>query len=173
MLFRSYWRTHLNSKLTDRDAIVLADFVNNTGNPVFDQTLRQALVVQLEQSPFLNVLSQEKVAEQLRMMGRAPGERLTEDVVREICQRSQSTALIGGTISNLGNQFILGLKAVECRSGDSLGTVQVEAEGQEQVLKMLGQASAKLRAKLGESLASVQKFDAPIEQATTSLRYFR
>ncbi len=163
-----YWRSGRSVKLTDKDTIVLADFTNMTGNPVFDETLRQALIVQLEQSPFLNVLPKEKVNEQLKLMGRAPGERLTEDVVREICQRASSTALIAGAISNLGNQYVISLKAVGCQTGDSLGSVQSEADGQEKVLKALNESSGKIRAKLGESLASIRKYDTPIEQATTS-----
>ena len=154
--------------LTDKDTIVLADFKNTTGNPVFDETLRQAVIVQLEQSPFFNVLSKSKVNEQLKLMGRGPDERLNEDVAGEICQRSGSTALMAGAISNLSNQYVISLRSVDCRTGDSLGSVQTEVEGEEKVLKALAEASRKLRAKLGESMASIQRFDTPIEQATTS-----
>ena len=163
-----YFYFHRTAKLTDKDTIVLADFTNTTGDPVFDGTLRQGLAVQLEQSPFLNVLSKEKVNEQLKLMGHTPDEHLSESVAREICQRSAGAAVIAGSVSNLGNQYVIGLSAVNCRTGDSLDSEQGEADGREKVLKVLGEAAGRLRMKLGESLASLQKYDVPVEQATTN-----
>jgi eukaryotic-like serine/threonine-protein kinase len=164
----AYYQFYRTPKLTDKDTIVLADFTNTTGDSVFDETLRQALTVQLQQSPFLNVLSKERVNEQLKLMRRAPDERLTEDVAREICQRSGSTALLTGSISKLGNQYVIGLNAVNCHTGDSLDSEQAQTDSREKVLGTLAEASSRVRAKLGESLASIQKFDTPVEQATTS-----
>jgi eukaryotic-like serine/threonine-protein kinase len=164
----SYFYFHRTPKLTDKDTIVLADFTNTTGDPVFDGTLRQGLAVQLEQSPFLNVLSKEKVNEQLKLMGHTPDERLSESVAREICQRSSGAAVIAGAVSNLGNQYVIGLSAVNCLTGDSLDSEQGEAGSREKVLKVLGEAAGRLRVKLGESLASLQKYDVPVEQATTN-----
>src|SRR5262249_20628301 len=138
------------------------------GDPVFDGTLRQGLAVQLEQSPFLNVLSKEKVNEQLKLMGHMPNEHLSESMAREICQRSAGAVVIAGSVSNLGNQYGVGLSAVNCRTGDSLDNEQAEADGRERVLKALGEATGRLRVKLGESLTSLQKYDVPVEQATTN-----
>ena len=163
-----YWRSHRTHALTEKDSIVLADFANTTGEPVFDDTLKQALRVQLEQSPFLNVLSDQKVGEQLRLMGRSRDERLTQDVARDICQRTGSKAVLSGSISSLGSHYAIGLNAINCHTGDALGSQQVEADSREHVLKALGDAATRLREKLGESLASVQKYDAPAEQASTS-----
>lgn len=163
-----YFRSR-SAVLTEKDTIVLADFTNATGDNVFDDTLKQALRVQLEQSPFLNVLPEQRVKETLRLMGRASDERLTQDVGRELCQRTGSKAVLGGSISSIGNQYIVGLNASNCRSGDSLAEEQVRASGKEDVLKALDRAASSLRGKLGESLASLQKFDAPIEATTTSL----
>jgi serine/threonine protein kinase/tetratricopeptide (TPR) repeat protein len=163
-----YYRSHSAKKLTDRDSIVLADFANTTGDSVFDSTLKQALAADLEQSPFLHVLSNEKVNEQLRYMGRPAGQRLLQDVARELCQRSNSKAMLAGSISTLGSHYAIGLNAENCRTGDSLGIEQVEADGREQVLKALGEAATRIRQKLGESLSSIQKYDTPLEQATTS-----
>ena len=153
--------------LTERDTIVLADFTNTTGDPVFDGTLRQGLAVQLEQSPFLSLISESHVQQTLRLMAQSADARLTPEIARELCQRAGSKAYIGGSIASLGSQYVLGLKAVNCRTGDSLAQEQATADGKERVLKALGEAAAKLRAKLGESLSTVQKFDTPIEQATT------
>jgi tetratricopeptide (TPR) repeat protein len=153
--------------LTEKDSIVLADFANTTGESVFDDTLKQALRVQLEQSPFLNVLSEQQVSQQLRYMGRPANDRLTQDVARELCQRAGSKAVLSGSISSLGSHYAIGLSAMNCQTGDSLGSQQVEADSREQVLKSLGQAASKLRETLGESLATIQKYDAPVEQATT------
>jgi serine/threonine protein kinase/tetratricopeptide (TPR) repeat protein len=162
-----YWRTRQARKLTDKDMIVLADFNNTTGVSVFDAALPQALTVGLEQSPFLNVLSDVKVNEQLRFMGLPANTRLTEDVTRQICQRTGSTAMLLGSISQLGTTYVVGVKAINCQTGDSLGSEQAEAGSREQVLSALGKVAAQMRTKLGESLASVQKYDTPIEQATT------
>ena len=163
-----YWRSHRAPALTEKDTVVLADFANTTGEPVFDDTLKQALRVQLEQSPFLNVLSDQKVGEQLRLMGRSKDERLTQDVARDICQRTASKAVLSGSISSLGSHYAIGLNAINCHTGDALGSQQVEADSREHVLQALGGSATKLREKLGESLASVQKYDAPAEQASTS-----
>jgi len=154
--------------LTEKDTIVLADFANTTGESVFDDTLKQALAVDLGQSPFLNILSEEKIRETLREMTRSPGERLTQDLAREVCQRAGSKAYLAGSIAALGTQYVIGLEALNCASGDVLAREQVTAAGKEQVLPALGQAAAKLRNEVGESLSSVQKFDVPLEQATTN-----
>ena len=163
----AYWRYQQRPKLTDKDTIVLADFNNTTGESVFDAALPQALTVGLEQSPFLNVLSDQKVDEQLRFMGLPADTHLGEDVTRQVCQRTGSKAMVLGSISQLGSQYVIGVKAIDCRTGDSLGNEQAVAGSREQVLSALGKAATNLRKKLGESLASVQKYDTPIEQATT------
>ncbi|MGA9803334.1 MAG: protein kinase [Terriglobales bacterium] len=155
--------------LTEKDTVVLADFTNSTGDPVFDGTLKQALAVDLEQSPFLNILSDRKVGETLKLMGRSPTEHVTADVARELCLRTGSKAVLGGSISNLGSQFIVGLDAVACNTGDNLAKEQAEAPSKEGVLKALTSAATAMRARLGESLASVQRFDVPVEATTPSL----
>ena len=155
------------SKLTNKDTIVLADFTNTTGDPVFDGTLRQGLTAQLEQSPFLSLISDQRIAQTLALMSQPKQARLTPELAREVCQRTASAATIEGSISSLGSQYVLGLKAVNCRSGDVLSQEQVTANGKEQVLAALGDAATKLRGKLGESLASVQKYDALPENVTT------
>jgi eukaryotic-like serine/threonine-protein kinase len=154
--------------LTDKDTIVLADFTNTTGDPVFDDTLKQGLAVDLGQSPFLNILSDEGVRQILMEMTRSPDERLTRDLAREVCQRTASKAYLAGSIAALGAQYVIGLEALNCASGDTLAREQTTAAGKEQVLPILGQAASRLRRELGESLGSVQKFDVPLEQATTS-----
>ncbi len=160
--------------LTDKDTVLIADFVNNTGDAVFDGTLKQALVVQLGQSPFLNTLSNERVREALKFVGRPPDERVSRDVAREICLRLGLKAFLAGSISSVGSHYVMTIEAINAQTGDALAREQVEAESKEQVIKRLGEATTKLREKLGESLASIQKFDAPIEQATTSsLEAFR
>jgi tetratricopeptide (TPR) repeat protein len=163
-----YYRSHQAKPLTDRDTIVLADFANSTGDPVFDDTLKTALTVSLNQSPFLNVLSENKVAATLRLMSRPADAKLTPDVARELCQRAGSKAYIAGAIASLGSEYVLGLKAVNCQSGDMLAQEQVTAAAKEKVLDAVGQAAAKLRGELGESLTTVQKFDVPLADATTS-----
>jgi eukaryotic-like serine/threonine-protein kinase len=158
---------HRAPKLSEKDTVVLADFTNTTGDPVFDGTLRQGLSAQLEQSPFLNLLSDERIAQTLALMAQAKDARLTEQLGREVCQRTASAATIEGSISHLGGQYVLGLNAVNCHNGDLLAQEQVTANGKERVLKALGDVAAKLRGKLGESLASVQKYDMPPESVTT------
>jgi tRNA A-37 threonylcarbamoyl transferase component Bud32/Flp pilus assembly protein TadD len=163
-----YFRSRRAAPLTEKDTIVLADFANTTGDPVFDDTLKQALAVDLGQSPFLNILSEEKVRQTLQEMTRPPSERLTQDLAREVCQRAGSKAYLAGSIAALGTEYVIGLEALNCASGDVLAREQVTAAGKEQVLPALGQAAAKLRNEVGESLSSVQKFDVPLDQATTN-----
>jgi DNA-binding winged helix-turn-helix (wHTH) protein/tetratricopeptide (TPR) repeat protein len=162
-----YLRSRSKAKLTDKDTIVLADFTNTTGDPVFDDTLKQALSVQLEQSPFLNILSNQKINETLKLMSRKPGERITQDTAWEICQRTHSKALLAGSIASLGSNYLVGLKAVNCQTGDSLGSAVAEAGSRENVLKALSEVGNTLRGKLGESLASIRKYDKPLDEATT------
>jgi serine/threonine protein kinase/tetratricopeptide (TPR) repeat protein len=154
--------------LTEKDTIVLADFANKTGDSVFDDTLKEALSVSLRQSPFLNVLSDDRVIATLRMMTRPPDTRLTPDIARELCQRANSKAYIAGSIANLGSQYVVSLKAVNCQTGDDLAQEQTTASGREKVLDALGGGATNLRTQLGESLASVGKFDAPLPQETTA-----
>ena len=155
-------------RLTEKDTIVLADFANSTGDAIFDDTLKTALNVSLRQSPFLNVLSDSEVAKTLQQMTRPASTKLTPEVARELCQRAGSKAYIAGAIGSLGSEYVLGLKAVNCQSGDTLAQEQVTAASKEKVLDALGEAASKLRGELGESLATVQRFDVPLEQATTS-----
>jgi serine/threonine protein kinase/Flp pilus assembly protein TadD len=154
--------------LTEKDTIVLADFTNTTGDAIFDDTLKTALNVSLRQSPLLNVLSDSEVAKTLQLMTRPADTKITLGVARELCQRAGSKAYLAGSIGSLGSQYVLGVKAVNCRSGDTLAEEQVTAASKEKVLDTLGEAATKLRGELGESLATVQKFDVPLEQATTS-----
>jgi Tfp pilus assembly protein PilF/TolB-like protein len=163
-----YYRSRSSKLLTDKDTIVLADFANTTGDSVFDDTLKQALTVDLQQSPYLNVLSEEKVSSTLKLMNRSPHDRQTQEVAREICQRTGGKALLAGSIAPLGSHFVITVRAVNCQTGDSLGAAEAEADSREKVLGALGQAATELRGKLGESLASIQKFDKPLEQVTTS-----
>ncbi|HEX8818077.1 MAG TPA: serine/threonine-protein kinase [Terriglobales bacterium] len=163
-----YYRSREQAKpLTEKDTIVLADFDNKTGDVVFDDTLKQGLAVQLEQSPFLALLSENKVNETLKLMGRAAGDRLTPEIAREICQRTSSKAMLIGSIAGLGSQYVIGLKAVNCGTGDMLAEAQERASGKETVLKALDAAAGTLRGKLGESLGSVEKYATPVEEATT------
>jgi len=162
-----YYRSHQTERLTDKDTIVLADFANSTGDPVFDDTLKTALAISLQQSPFLNVLSDREVSKTLQQMTRPAGTKLTADLTRELCQRAGSKAYIAGAIASLGSDYVLGLKAVNCQSGDTLAQEQVTTPSKEKVLDALGKAASRLRGKLGESLATVQKFDVPLEDATT------
>jgi serine/threonine protein kinase/tetratricopeptide (TPR) repeat protein len=169
-----YWRSRSTSSvattpLTEKDTIVLADFDNKTGDAVFDDALKQALAVDLGQSPFLNILSERRVGETMQLMGRKPGDKVTLDVAREICLRTGTKALLNGSISRLGTQYVIGLEAVNCNTGDVLAKEQGEAAAKEGVLKTLDQVATSMRTKLGESLASVQKFDVPIEATTNSL----
>jgi eukaryotic-like serine/threonine-protein kinase len=163
-----YNRSHRAKPLTDKDTIVLADFANTTGDAVFDDTLKTALTVSLRQSPFLNALSDSAVAKTLQEMTRPASTKLTPEVTRELCEREGSKAYIASSIATLGSEYVLGLKAVNCQNGDTLAEEQVTAASKEKVLDALGKAATKLRTELGESLATVQKFDVPLEQATTS-----
>src|SRR5438128_17687 len=164
-----FFYTRRPHALTGKDSILLSDFVNTTGDPVFEGTLKQALAVQLEQSPFLNIFPQERVRDTLRYMGRSSDERLTPDLARQICQRESIKAVLNGSIATLGSQYVVGVDAVNCQTGDTLAREQVEVDKKEQVLGAVGKAASNLRGKLGESLASIQKFDAPIEATTSSL----
>ncbi len=163
-----YWRSRQSAKLTTKDSVLLADFINTTGDPVFDGTLKQALAVQLEQSPYLNLLPESKVQQALRYMGRSSDERMTRDIAREICLRESVKAMLTGSIASLGSHYVITLEALNAQSGDSLDREQVEAQSKEQVLKSLDRAASGLREKLGESIGSVQKFATPLEAATTS-----
>jgi eukaryotic-like serine/threonine-protein kinase len=167
-LVGAFFYRNRTQALTEKDSILLADFVNTTGDSVFDGTLKQALAVQLEQSPYLNMLPESRIREELHFMGRPPDERVTNDVAREICLREGVKAMLTGSISSLGSHYVIDLNAVDAQTGDSLARLQVEAESKEQVLKSLDRAASTLRQKLGESLASVQQFTTPLEQATTS-----
>ena len=163
----SYLYFHRTPKLTGEDMLVLADFANTTGDPVFDDTLKQAISVQLAQSPFLNILSNARTRATLKLMAKAPDSRLAPDVASDLCQRAGGKAYISGSIASLGSQYVIGLQAINCRTGDPLAQEQVTAENREHILKALGEAATKLREKLGESLSTVEKFDAPLDQATT------
>ena len=163
-----YWKTHRTQALTEKDSILLADFVNTTGDPVFDGTLKQALAVQLEQSPFLNVVPEQTIRKALQFMGRPADERVTGQVAREICERENIKAMLTGSIAPLGSQYVIALDATNCATGDSLAREQVTATTKESVLPAVGKATSSLRGKLGESLASLQKFDTPVVDASTS-----
>src|SRR5207302_5117991 len=166
--FGGFFYTRRARALTEKDSILIADFDNKTGDEVFDGTLKQALAVQLEQSPFLNIFPDERVSQALGFMKRAPDERVTRDVAKEICQRGGLKAMLVGSITPLGAHYSLALEVVNAQTGDVLARAQKEAESKERVLEALGVAATDLRQKLGESLRSIQKFDAPINQATTS-----
>jgi serine/threonine protein kinase/Flp pilus assembly protein TadD len=153
--------------LTNKDTVVLADFSNSTGDPVFDDALKQGLAVQLGQSPLLNILSQQRVGSALREMTRSPDEPISAKVAQEVCERTGSKAYIAGSIANLGGRYVIGLNAVNCATGDALAREQTEAAEKQQVLAALGRVAARLRSKLGESLSSIQEFDVPLAQATT------
>jgi eukaryotic-like serine/threonine-protein kinase len=163
----SYFYFHRPAKLTDKDTIILADFTNTTGDPVFDGTLRQGMAVQLEQSPFLSLVSEERIQQALRLMGQPADARLTPEVAREICERTASAAVLDGSIASLGSQYVLGLRAKDCRSGDVLAEEQVQAARKEEVLNALGQIASKFRTRVGESLTTVEKHNTPLAQATT------
>ncbi len=164
-----YYRSRPQSRrLTERDTIVLADFANRTGDAIFDDTLKTALSVSLRQSPFLNLLADSDVSKTLQEMTRPAGTKLTPEITRELCQRTGSKAYVAGSVSNLGSQYVLGLNAVNCQNGDTLAQEQTTAKSKEKVLDALGNMASRLRGELGESLATVQKFDVPLEEATTS-----
>ena len=162
-----YWRSHKTVKLTDKDTIVLADFDNKTGDGVFDGTLRQGLSVQLEQSPFLSIISDQQIQQTLQMMGQPADTKLTPTIARELCQRTASAAVLDGSIAQIGTQYLLTLKAVNCVSGKSLASTEAQASDKNHVLDALGNMASQMRRKLGESMSSMQKFDTPFEQATT------
>ena len=164
----SYFYIHRTSKLTDKDTIVLADFANKTSDPVFDGTLRQGLAVQLEQSPFLSLVSEQRIRQTLLLMGRPADAPLTTDIAREICERTASAAVLGGSIAPVGSAYALGLRATNCRTGDVLDEEQVQAARKEDVLKALSQIATKFRTRVGESLATVEKHSTPLEEATTA-----
>jgi len=162
-----YFYLHRAPKLTGKDSIVVADFTNTTGDPVFDGTLRQGLSVQLEQSPFLSIISDEQIQQTLQMMNQKPDATLTPEIARELCQRTGSAAVLDGSIAQIGTQYLLTLKAVNCASGKSLASTEAQANDKNHVLDALGKTASDIRNKLGESLSTVQKFDMPLEQATT------
>jgi DNA-binding winged helix-turn-helix (wHTH) protein/predicted Zn-dependent protease len=162
-----HWRSRPAPKLTEKDTIVVADFENRTGDPVLDDTLKQALTVDLDQSPYLNVVSDRKISEALKLMGRDPGQRLTGEVARDLCQRLSSNAILQGSIANLGNQYVVVLTATNCATGDSLASEEASADSKEKILPAVDKAASSLRAKLGESLDSIEKYDTPVEQAST------
>src|ERR1700683_622546 len=153
--------------LTDKDTIVIADFTNTTGDTVFDGTLRQGLSVQLEQSPFLSIISDQRIQQTLKMMDQKPDAKLTPEIARELCQRTASAAVLEGSIAEIGTQYLLTLKAVNCGNGETLASTEAEAGDENHVLDALGKTASEIRNKLGESISTVQKFDTPLEQATT------
>ena len=163
-----YLRSRSSAKLTEKDSVLLADFVNTTGDAVFDGTLKQALAVQLEQSPYLNIVPDQTVRKVLQFMGRGKDERVTGSVAREICEREHIKAMLSGSIATLGSQYVVALDATNCATGDSLAREQITAATKEAVLPAVGKAASSLRGKLGESLASIQQFDTPVTEATTS-----
>jgi eukaryotic-like serine/threonine-protein kinase len=162
-----FYISHRAHGLTQMDTIVLADFINKTGDPIFDDTLRQGLAAQLQQSPFLSLVSEQRIQQTLRLMGLPPDSKLSPAIAGDLCQRAGSAAYLTGAISNIGTQYVIGVSAINCRTGDSLAEEQVTADGKEKVLKALGEVSTKLRERLGESLKTVQRLDTPVEQATT------
>ncbi len=164
----AYFFTHRAPKLSGKDSVVLAEFTNTTGDPVFDGSLRQGLAAQLAQSPFLNILSDQQIQQTLRFMSQPPTARLTIELARQVCQRTQSAAVLNGSIAQIGSTYGLVLNAVNCATGETLATTESDASDKNQVLGALGKAASDLRVKLGESLTSIQKFNTPIEQATTS-----
>lgn len=161
------WQSQRTPALTEKDTVVLADFTNRTGDTMFDGTLGEALAVQLRQSPFLNLLSEQQVTATLRQMARDGMTPLTPEIAREVCQRTSSRATLGGTIASLGSRFVITLRALDCVNGSTLAEEQVQATSKEEVITALGDASASFREKLGESLDMVQRYDAKIEEATT------
>jgi tetratricopeptide (TPR) repeat protein len=163
----AYFYVHRTPKLTDKDTIVLADFTNTTGDPVFDGTLRQGLSVQLEQSPFLSIVSEQQMQQTLQMMGQKPDAKLTSEIARELCQRTASAAVLDGSISQIGTPYLLTVKAVNCSDGATLASTEEQASDKNHVLDALGKMASEMRNKLGESLSTVQKFDTPLEAATT------
>jgi eukaryotic-like serine/threonine-protein kinase len=166
IIYFSFWRTR--TVLTDKDTILLADFKNTTSDPVFDNTLKQALALQLAQSPFLDIFSEDRVRESLKFMNQSPDTRVTREVAKDICERQGIKAMLLGSISGIGSHYVVSLEAVNSQTGDMIASEQFEVDGKDQVLKSLGSAATKLREKLGESLSTIKRFDAPVEQVTTS-----
>jgi DNA-binding winged helix-turn-helix (wHTH) protein/tetratricopeptide (TPR) repeat protein len=162
-----YFYFHRKPKLTDKDTIVLADFINTTGDPVFDGTLRQGLAVQLEQSPFLSLISDQRMQRTLRLMGRPADARLSPQLAKEICERTAGAAVLDGSIASVGNQYVLGLRARNCRTGEVMDEEQAQAERKEDVLQALSRIASRFRSRVGESLATVQGYDTPLAEATT------
>jgi eukaryotic-like serine/threonine-protein kinase len=160
--------SHRTPKLTDRDKIVLADFTNTTGDPVFDGTLRQGLAVQLEQSPFLSLVSEERIQQIFRLMGRPADAGLTPEVAREVCERTASVVVLEGSIALFGSRYVLGLRARNCRTGNILDDEQTQAARKEDVLDALSQIASRFRTRVGESLQTLEKHDTPLAEATTT-----
>jgi len=163
-----YWRSHRAHTLTEKDTIVLADFTNTTGDAVFDGTLRQGMAMELEQSPFLSLISEERMQGVLRLMGQPPDARLTPEIARDLCERTGSAAVLDGTIASLGSQYVLGVRARDCRAGNVLVEEQVQAARKEDVLNALSEIAIKFRSRVGESLTTVQKHNTSLAEATTS-----
>jgi DNA-binding winged helix-turn-helix (wHTH) protein len=161
------WRARQAQHLTEKDTLVLGDFANSTGDAVFDGTLREGLSVELEQLPFLSLVSEQQIHQTLRMMGQNTNARLTPEIVQEVCQRTSSAAALEGSIALIGTQYNLILKAVNCVSGDLLASTEAQANDKSHVLDTLGKAGSEMRGKLGESLTTLQKYNTPLEQATT------
>ena len=166
-LVAGYRSLHRTPGLTNKDTIVLADFNNSTGDPVFDGTLRQGLAVQLEQSPFLSLISEDRIHQMLRLMGQPADARLSPAIAKDICARTASAAVLEGSIARLGSQYVVGLRATNCRTGDVLDEEQVQAARKEDVLNALSQIASTFRTRVGESLATVEKHDTPLAEATT------
>src|SRR5579863_4309522 len=162
-----FWRTHAN-RLTEKDSILLADFTNTTGDNVFDGTLKTALQVSLSQSPFLSLVPEQTTRDTLRLMGKPPDTRITPEIGREICQRRGVTAMVHGSITSLGSEYVITLNAINAANGETIGEEQGQAASKEKVLDVLGKMSTDLRGKMGESLSSIQKFDTPLVEATTT-----
>jgi tetratricopeptide (TPR) repeat protein len=163
----SYFYFHRTPKLTDKDTIVLADFTNTTGDPVFDGALRQGLAVQLEQSPFLRLISEKRVQQGLRLMGQPADAKLSPAIARELCQRVGSAAVLDGSIAQIGTRYLLTLKTVNCVSGETLASTEAQASDKNHVLDALGKTASEIRNKLGESLSTVHAYDTPLMEATT------
>ena len=164
-IFQLFW--HRPVVLSEKDTVVLADFANSTGDPVFDGTLRQGMAVQLGQSPFLSLISEQRIRHTLRLMGRSADAPLTPDLAREICERTGSAAVLEGSIASLGSQYVVGLRARNCRTGDILDDEQAQAMRKEDVLNALTQIASKFRSRVGESLSTIQQHDTPLAEATT------
>jgi len=165
--FTAYFHFRRPTTLTDKDTIVLADFTNSTGDPVFDGTLRKGLAVQLEQSPFLSLVSDDRIQRTIGLMGRPSDTRLTPEVARQVCERTASAAVLDGSIASLGTEYVLGLRAKDCHTGSILAEEQGQAAKREDVLNVLSQIATKFRTRVGESLSTVEKHNTPLEEATT------